>query len=78
MVVGLGKGSGLVSHLKRLHHDERGIEGVEWVLIIAAIALPLMGLLWWFAGDIKDWVVGIWEDARGKVDSDRDSFFNPN
>jgi len=57
-----------VSQLKRLHRDERGAEGLEKLLIIAAIVLPLLGLLIVFRNEIKDWVGKIWQDARGKAD----------
>ena len=57
-----------VNQLKRLHRDERGAEGLEKLLIIAAIVLPLLGLLIVFRNEIKDWVGQIWKDARGEAD----------
>jgi Flp pilus assembly pilin Flp len=51
--------------LKRLHRDERGAEGLEKLLIIAAIVLPLLGILIYFSKDIMVWVKGIWETAKG-------------
>ena len=48
--------------LKRLHSDQRGAEGLEKLLIIAAVVLPLLGLLIWFSKDIMDWVKGLYED----------------
>ena len=39
-----------------LHRDDRGADMVEYILIIAAIALPLLGVLIFFWSDIKDWV----------------------
>ncbi len=50
--------------LKRLHSDQRGAEGLEKLLIIAAVVLPLLGLLIWFSKDIMDWVKGLYEDIR--------------
>jgi Flp pilus assembly pilin Flp len=49
--------------LKQLYRDERGAEGLEKLLIIAAIVLPLLGILILFRNEIKEWVVGIWEEA---------------
>ena len=51
--------------LKRLHEDDRGAEGLEKLLIIAAIVLPLLGLLIWFSKDLMAWVKGLWEQLKG-------------
>ena len=51
----------------RLHRDQAGAEGLEKLLIIAAIVLPLLGLLIWFRDDIKGWVVGLWEGQKGEA-----------
>ena len=40
-----------------LHRDEQGADMVEYILIVAAIALPLLGVIIWFYGDIKSWVI---------------------
>jgi len=62
-------------HLKRLHADERGAEGLEKLLIIAAIVLPLLGLLIIFRNSLREWVVSIWEKARGEAEENEDDFF---
>ena len=51
--------------LKRLHKDDRGAEGLEKLLIIAVIVLPLLGLLIWFRDDIAEWVGGLWTRIKG-------------
>ncbi|MEM1353597.1 MAG: hypothetical protein AAGC44_00440 [Planctomycetota bacterium] len=51
--------------LTKLHRDEQGAEGFEKLLIIAAIALPLLGLLIFFAGDLREWVVDNWDQVKG-------------
>ena len=61
--------------LKRLHRDERGAEGLEKLLIVAAIVLPLLGLLIIFRNEIKNWVVEIWKQAKGDAESGQDQFF---
>lgn len=58
--------SAMFELLKRLHRDERGAEGLEKLLIISAIVLPLLGVLIWFRNDIKDWLKEKWDEARGK------------
>ena len=63
------------SQLKRLHRDERGAVGLETLLIIAAIVLPLLGLLIIFRNEIKDWVVEIWKKAKGDADQNQGDYF---
>lgn len=36
------KSSSLIGILKRIHHNERGAVSIETILIIAAIALPIL------------------------------------
>ena len=50
---------------KRLHSDQRGAEGLEKLLIIAAVVLPLLGLLIWFAKDIMQWVGDLYQEIKG-------------
>ena len=59
----------------RLHRDERGAEGLEKLLIIAAIVLPLLGLLIYFRNEIKSWVNDVW--GKAKTNADQGDFFNP-
>ena len=61
--------------LKRLERDETGAQGLELLLIVAAIVLPLLGLLIIFRNEIREWVVGIWEKARGESEKDESDFF---
>ncbi|MEM9420520.1 MAG: hypothetical protein AAGA25_15935 [Planctomycetota bacterium] len=56
--------------LSTLHRDERGAEGLEKLLIVAAIVLPLLGLLILFRQTLGDWVVGEWDDVRDSANSD--------
>jgi hypothetical protein len=55
---------GLWKTAKRLHSDQRGAEGLEKLLIIAAVVLPLLGLLIWFAKDIMTWVGELYEEIK--------------
>jgi len=61
--------------LKRLERDETGAQGLEILLIVAAVVLPLLGLLIIFRNEIREWVVGIWEKARGEAEQNEDDFF---
>jgi len=51
----------VVRALKAFHRDERGMEGLEKLLIIAAITLPLLGLLIYFRNELWTWVRGLWQ-----------------
>lgn len=53
----------------RLHRSEQGAEGLEKLLIIGAIVLPLLGLLIIFRGDLTDWVKSIWVDTQDDADN---------
>lgn len=59
----------VIEALKRLHADERGAEGLEKLLIIAAIVLPLLGLLIVFRQNIGQWVTDMWTQIRGDADT---------
>ena len=55
--------------LGRFHRDQDGAEMLEVVLIVAAIALPLLGLLIWFWKDLWQWLTGKWEDVKDEADT---------
>jgi Flp pilus assembly pilin Flp len=54
----------IVKKLKALHHDEQGANMVEYVLVFAAIALPLVLVLAWFKNDILAWANSLWGDVK--------------
>jgi len=56
--------------LRRLHDDQRGAEGLEKLLIIGAIVIPLLGVLIFFRDEISEWVEGLWESIRGEAEQD--------
>ena len=58
------------SLLRKLHRDERGAEGLEKLLIIAAVVLPLLALLIWGKNSITEWVQNKWKQIVGIQDSD--------
>jgi Flp pilus assembly pilin Flp len=57
--------SKLWNTLKALHRDEQGADMVEYILIIAAFALPMVGVLYWFRNDISQWAKAAWESIKG-------------
>ena len=57
--------------IKALHEDEKGADMVEYVLIVAAVALPLLAVIIWFWKDISGWVGQVYADIRaGTAETD--------
>jgi Flp pilus assembly pilin Flp len=54
--------------LKQAYREEKGAEGLEKLLIVAAIVLPLLALLIYFRDWITEWVSGEAEEVRGDAD----------
>jgi Flp pilus assembly pilin Flp len=52
--------------LKSLHEDEDGADMVEYILVVAAIALPLLAVVIWFWKDISKEAADWWERAKGE------------
>jgi Flp pilus assembly pilin Flp len=65
---------GLWDRLRRLERDETGSQGLEILLIIAAIVLPLLGLLIILRNEIRDWVVDIWKKIIGEANKNESDF----
>ncbi len=55
-------GATIARRLKRLHRDETGDEGVNKILIIAMIVVPLLIVLFAFRDKIVNW----FKDLTGK------------
>lgn len=53
------------SKIVALHRDEKGADMVEYVLIIAAVALPLMAVAIWFWKDISKQANQWWGQIKG-------------
>lgn len=51
--------------VEALHTDEQGADMVEYVLIVAAIALPLLAVIIWFWKDIVIKTNEIYADIMG-------------
>jgi Flp pilus assembly pilin Flp len=52
---------------KAFWNDEQGATFVEYILIVAAIALPLLGLLIIFREELWDLVARQWDDVQDSV-----------
>ena len=61
----------------KLWRDEEGAEGLEKVLIIAAIALPLLAVLLFFSGEIREWVSDNWDSVQGTSQDENQVDDNP-
>ena len=64
---------GLLSKVKRellsLYRDEQGADMIEYILIVAAIALPLIAVIIWFWKDISNWTKARYDDIKGSSES---------
>lgn len=58
----------VVRRVKALHRDEQGADMVEYILLIAAVALPLLAVMIWFWKDISAWARTLYEDAKGSAE----------
>jgi len=56
--------------LARLHRDDRGADMVEYILIIAIVSLPLLGVLIYYWHDIVMWVNQKWGEAKSGQETD--------
>ncbi len=58
--------------MSEFHRCEAGAQGLEKLLLLAALILPLLGILIFYGGEIRDWLVGLWEDMRGQSEDLRE------
>lgn len=49
---------------RALDRDEQGADMVEYMLIFAAIALPLAFVVIWYWKDISEWANELWGKAK--------------
>ena len=54
----------LKTMMGRMHRDEKGADLVEYVLIIAAVALPVLGIIIWFKDEISTWIGESYDKVR--------------
>jgi len=50
---------------RALNRNEQGADMVEYILIIAAVALPVLAVVVWFRKDIAEWISSAWESIKG-------------
>jgi Flp pilus assembly pilin Flp len=62
--------SSALAALRRFHRDEQGDEGVNKILIIAMIVVPLVIVLILFGKDIVTFFKAAWDKLTGKSASD--------
>ncbi len=55
--------------LVRVWRDEQGAEGLEKLLIIALLVLPLLAVLIFFGKEIRDWLSVRWEQVKDDSES---------
>lgn len=55
--------------LVSIHRSEQGAEGLEKLLIVGAIVIPLLAILILFRNVISEWVTEAWENVRSDADT---------
>lgn len=55
----------LIAAIARLHRSEQGAEGLEKLLIIGAVVIPLLGVLVWFRTELAEKLGDLWESVAG-------------
>lgn len=58
----------LKSKLLAFHRDEQGADMVEYILIIAAIVLPVLAIVIIFRDKIKDWMYELFGDVQSQAE----------
>lgn len=71
------QGNKLSGLLKRMHQDEGGAQMLEWILILGAVVVPLLGALIWFRKDIGSWVSGQYEEVKNDPNTTYNSTTTP-
>lgn len=56
----------ILKRLRSLHEDEQGADMIEYVLIVAAVALPILALIIYFKDDLVSWVEDQWSNITGR------------
>lgn len=60
----------LKSKLSALHRDEQGADMIEYILIVAAIGLPLLAVIIFFRKDIAEWIREQYEKIKGEAEAE--------
>lgn len=63
----------MIEAMKKLYRCEKGAEGLEKLLIIGAIVIPLLGLLVFFRSAIGEWVGDMWDDVQSDSSNEYDT-----
>lgn len=58
----------LKSKLLAFHRDEQGADMVEYILIIAAIVLPILAIVIFFRNEIKEWMYNLFGDVKSSAE----------
>jgi Flp pilus assembly pilin Flp len=56
---------GIKKTLMALHSDQQGADMVEYILIIAAVGLPLLAVVIWFWNEISVQAGEWWDQIKG-------------
>ena len=60
----------LKNKLFALHRDQQGADMLEYILIVAAIGLPLLAVIIFFRKDIAGWIRDQYENIKGEQEAE--------
>ncbi len=64
----------LKNKLAALHNDEQGADMIEYILIVAAIGLPLLAVIIYFRKEIGEWIKDQFTDIQEGVEDEENPF----
>lgn len=60
--------------IEKLYRCEKGAEGLEKLLIIGAIVIPLLAILIYFRDSLSEWVKDEWLDIQDESEAEDPGF----
>lgn len=54
--------------VRRVYRDEQGANMIEYILIVAAVALPILAIVLLYRNELMEWVKSGWSKVTGTAD----------
>ncbi len=54
--------------LRRVYRDEQGANMIEYILIVAAVALPILAIVLLYRNELMEWVKSGWDKVTGTAE----------
>jgi len=59
-----------LSRLRQLHRDQQGADMVEYILLVAVVALPLLAVIIYYRDKIRDLLADMFGDVESEARMD--------